>query len=266
MGAWVETRVEDGVRVTEAAHGSVAVVEMRFPPAYVQGRFAPPNGYLAIVLDGALHKEFRNATHALTAGTAATIPAEATHAARFGDRGARVLVLKPSDAGGPYGELLRRVRVRRDPGLGALARRLAGELRAADSAAPLAVDGLALDVVTAAVRSSAQLSSTRPPWLSRTVEQLHCDRDVSVGELASTANVHPAHLARVFARHFGVSLGTYLRRLRLDSAASRIAGSDTSLARIAAEAGFADQSHFTRAFKRHTGVTPARYRRLMRRE
>ena len=35
-------------------------------------------------------------------------------------------------------------------------------------------------------------------------------------------------------------------------------------ARIACEAGFADQSHFTRAFKRHTGLTPGQFRRLRR--
>jgi transcriptional regulator GlxA family with amidase domain len=66
----------------------------------------------------------------------------------------------------------------------------------------------------------------------------------------------------MFRRHYGVSIATYLRRLRLDRAAAKLAGSDAPVARIAAEEGFADQSHFTRAFTCHTGVTPARYRRL----
>jgi AraC-like DNA-binding protein len=33
------------------------------------------------------------------------------------------------------------------------------------------------------------------------------------------------------------------------------------IARIALDAGFADQSHFTRAFRRYAGLTPAQYRR-----
>ena len=51
-----------------------------------------------------------------------------------------------------------------------------------------------------------------------------------------------------------------MRRLRLDWAAAQLADSDVTLAQLAAEAGFVDQSHFTRAFKRHTGLTPGRYR------
>jgi AraC family transcriptional regulator len=73
-------------------------------------------------------------------------------------------------------------------------------------------------------------------------------------------DVHPAHLARAFRQHFRVPLGSYVRRLRLDWAASRLADSAESLANVAVAAGFADQSHLTRAFKRHTGHTPGAYR------
>jgi AraC family transcriptional regulator len=44
-------------------------------------------------------------------------------------------------------------------------------------------------------------------------------------------------------------------------AAAQIAQTDVPIARIAVDAGFADQSHFTRMFKRYVGTTPARYRR-----
>jgi AraC family transcriptional regulator len=57
-----------------------------------------------------------------------------------------------------------------------------------------------------------------------------------------------------------VPIGAYVRRLRLDWAASRLKMADEPIARIGLEAGFADQSHFTRAFKRYTGLTPAEYR------
>jgi AraC family transcriptional regulator len=73
--------------------------------------------------------------------------------------------------------------------------------------------------------------------------------------------VHPAHLSRAFRTYFKVSVGSYVRRLRLDWAREELARSTTSLATVALAAGFADQSHFTRAFKRHTGLTPQRFRR-----
>ena len=83
--------------------------------------------------------------------------------------------------------------------------------------------------------------------------------------LAADAGVHPAHLARTFRRHFRASVGAYARRLRLDGAARRLAMSNDSMAAIAVEAGFADQSHLTREFRRWLGVTPGQYRRQHRR-
>ena len=266
MRTWVESREEDGVLVTGTELEAVGVVELRFPPRYAQARFQPERGYLAVVLDGDLRKQFASRTLGLAAGSAATIPADATHTAAFGDGGARVLIVKPpGDLNGAARKLLLGVGARRDPGLAALAHRISTELVARDSAAPVAVAGLALELVAAAVRCEpAKLPSRRPAWLAAVVERLHehpagC---LCLAELAATAGVDPAHLGRVFHRHYGVSIGTYVRRLRLDRAAARVAGTDAPLASIAAEQGFADQSHFTRAFKLHTGVTPARYRRL----
>ena len=77
--------------------------------------------------------------------------------------------------------------------------------------------------------------------------------------------MHPAHLARRFRARFGESVGSYARNARLDWAAARLR-SDAPLARIACEAGFADQSHFTRAFGRRFGVAPGRYRTALRAE
>jgi AraC family transcriptional regulator len=86
----------------------------------------------------------------------------------------------------------------------------------------------------------------------------------SLAELAALARVHPVHLARSFRQHYGVSIGEYVRRLRLEWAAAQLAATQTPIALLAAQAGFADQSHFTRAFKRHTGLTPGRYRGVVR--
>ena len=266
MQRWVQSSEEAGVRVTETTLGATRVVELRFPPSYAQPRVEPEHGYLAIVLDGELRKTFASRTLGLGTGTATTIPAHAGHSASFGERGARILVVTPALADdAPCRQLLGGVRSRRDPGLAALARRVASELAASDAAAPIAAEGLALELLAAALRAvPARVASARPAWLAGVVERLHdpAAELAGLGELAEGAAVDPAHLGRVFRRHYGVSIGTYVRRLRLDSAAATLAGTDAPLVQIAAAEGFADQSHFTRAFKRHTGVTPARYRRL----
>ncbi len=120
-------------------------------------------------------------------------------------------------------------------------------------------------LVSLARVSAAGIRRT-PPWLHRAQELLH-DRfadSLRTGEIAKEVAVHPAHLARAFRGCFGVSMGAYVRRLRLEWAAMKLAHSERSLAELALAAGFADQSHFTRAFKRYSGLTPRAYRRTRR--
>lgn len=265
MATWVATGTEDGVSFALADVGGFTVAELRFPPGYRQPALDPDRGYLAIVLDGGLEKQFPARTLQLAAASVATIPANAVHSATFGERGARVAIVKPPPrAERPYRRLLARVGSSRDCGLAALGERISAELQAPDVAASIAVEGLALELVAAALRSEpSRLSPSRPPWLSAVVELLHepaAPRGLT--DLGEAVGVHPAHLARVFRRHYGASVGTYLRRLRLERAAARLTRSTDPIVQISVDEGFSDQAHFTRAFKRHVGISPARYRRV----
>jgi AraC family transcriptional regulator len=67
------------------------------------------------------------------------------------------------------------------------------------------------------------------------------------------------HLAATFRRHYGCSLGEYLRRRRVATARELLTNPDLPLTEIAFAAGFSDQSHLTRTFKRFTGMTPLQY-------
>ena len=80
-------------------------------------------------------------------------------------------------------------------------------------------------------------------------------------DLARDAGVHPAYLARAFARKFGISISMFLRTRRIEWSMDRLRDTEDPVAEIAVAAGFFDQSHFTRCFKRMVGTTPARFRR-----
>lgn len=54
----------------------------------------------------------------------------------------------------------------------------------------------------------------------------------------------------------------HLRERRVREARSLLTDTDLSIAQIATQAGFCDQSHLTRTFSRELGVTPRRYRQL----
>jgi len=255
---------EDGVLATSADVHGFALAELRFPPGYVQAAYEPELPYLALVLEGALEKSFRRRTMHLDRACALTMPAGARHAARFGSKGARIVIVKPKRASNPAANCLDRLVDLRGPGWAWLAWRLAGELRASDAGAPLAAAGFALELLAATSRKTSGERRDRrsPAWLSSAEELLRAriGECVGLGELAGAIGVHPAHLARAFRARHGVSVGEYGRRVRLEWAAAEISGGDRPLAMIATEAGFADQSHFTRLFRLYVGTTPARYR------
>jgi AraC family transcriptional regulator len=256
--------VDEGVRVTSADVNGLTVAELDFPAGYVQPSFEPELPYLALVLEGSMEKAFALRTMSFARSSALTMPAGARHGARFGKQGARILVVKPRDASALVPGCLARLTELRWTGFGWLAWRLAAELRESDAAAPLAAEGLALELLAAASRQSlGERPSRRPPrWLTDAEEVLRLRRSecVRLHDVAAEVGVHPAHLAREFRARYGVSVGEYGRSLRLSWAATEIAASDRPLAEIALDAGFADQSHFTRLFRRRIGTTPARYR------
>ena len=84
---------------------------------------------------------------------------------------------------------------------------------------------------------------------------------LSLRELARDLGVHRSHLTRQFTLDFGCSPQTYVLLRRVAWAAERLPQHTGTLAGLAADAGFADQSHFTRTFKRVFGSTPRHWER-----
>lgn len=149
----------------------------------------------------------------------------------------------------------------------ALARRVYQEFRQPDEAAPLAIEGLLLELLaTVSRRRGGRLPSGPAPWLGEARDRLHADLTVrpSLAELAGAVGVHPVTLARAFRRTYGCTVGEYLRRLRIERAAEQLVTGSRSLAEIALAAGFADQSHFSNMFRRRVGMSPSAYRREAR--
>ena len=258
-GSFATVAEENGVVLRSADVNGFTVGELTFPADAVQPEYEPELPYLALLLAGVMEKSLGGGM-SFGPGSALTMPAGLRHGARFGPQGARIVIVKART--GTSVVSFDRFEQLRGSGLGWLAARLAAELRASDDAAPLAVEGLALEALAAVGRESFRRTDRIPAWL-RTADELLRARVgdcVRLSELAAELGVPPVQLARSFRSHFGLSVGEYGRRLRVEWAAAEIAGGDRPLAEIAVEAGFADQSHFTRLFRRYVGTTPGRYR------
>lgn len=91
----------------------------------------------------------------------------------------------------------------------------------------------------------------------RTIDR-HFDQALSLEGLAAEIDVHPGTLVRLFRSEFGIPPLAYLIERRVE-AAQHLLCNGRSIAEVAVEVGFCDQSHLTRHFKRRTGLTPARF-------
>ena len=90
---------------------------------------------------------------------------------------------------------------------------------------------------------------------------VHACEPTPASTLEQVAGIDRFTIARHFRWAFGTSPDRYRTLRRLAVARAAIEGG-RSLARTAAEAGFADQSHMTRQFKRTYGLTPGRWMAL----
>jgi AraC family transcriptional regulator len=251
--------------------GGFRVTDARFPAREHLAPHVHDRASLAVMIDGSFDLSITNRMYACEPGSAVSEPAEERHGNRLGTAGAHVLVVQPDPCAledvGPCGRLFDEVRFAPRSPVRNMAGRIGRELRSPDSATPVAVEGLVLELLALAWRQQRveQAMHRAPRWLAQAREQLHAQfRDPPrLRDLARAAGVHPDHLARAFRQRLGVPVGDYVRKLRLEWATTRLGETDEPIAQIALDAGFADQSHLTRAFKRHAGLTPAEYRRAL---
>jgi AraC family transcriptional regulator len=89
----------------------------------------------------------------------------------------------------------------------------------------------------------------------------HPDTALTLEQMAAAARLSVYHFARQFKAATGLPPHQYVIARRVERARQLLQGrSDLSLAELAIDAGFSDQSQFTHHFKRLVGVTPGQFR------
>jgi AraC-like DNA-binding protein len=95
----------------------------------------------------------------------------------------------------------------------------------------------------------------------RSLLALDVHRPLRLRELAAEAHLSPFHLVRWFKRATGTTPIAYRGRLRARAAAADVlARTDTCLADLAHDAGYASHSHLSTAVRREFGPTPSALR------
>jgi AraC family transcriptional regulator len=140
---------------------------------------------------------------------------------------------------------------------------LLSEFRFNDESSTLAIDGLLLQFFAQFQRDDQRGSQQYCQAMRRVMEILK-DKfpdPLTIKEIAQEAGLHPVELGRKFQKAFGCNPGAYVRRLRVEYVARQLRDTEKSVSRIAAEAGYYDQSHCCNTFHRFFGITPSGYRR-----
>jgi AraC-like DNA-binding protein len=94
-------------------------------------------------------------------------------------------------------------------------------------------------------------------------EILAAEPSCPLPHLARRLSVSPHHLSRIFRAATGDTIARHRMRLRARAALERLAAGEDSLARLAADNGFADQSHLCRVLRAETGHPPSTLRQAI---
>jgi AraC family transcriptional regulator len=84
--------------------------------------------------------------------------------------------------------------------------------------------------------------------------------DLSLGVIASQANMSVCALKRLFQSHHATSPHQYLLERRIAKASRILVETELPISEVALATGFSSQSHFATAFKKKVGLSPKAYR------
>ncbi|MBD2771358.1 helix-turn-helix domain-containing protein [Iningainema tapete] len=87
----------------------------------------------------------------------------------------------------------------------------------------------------------------------------HLAQNPSLTEMAQMVQMSPYYFSRLFKQSTGLTPHQYLIKCRIEQAKRLLKTTNLSIAKIAQQVGFVDQSHLTRHFKRHVGVPPSQF-------
>ncbi len=106
------------------------------------------------------------------------------------------------------------------------------------------------------------IAGTLPQYkLQQTIDYIHAylDSDLSLNKIAASVQMSPHYFSRLFKETTGFTPHQYVIRCRIERAKHFLKQGKLSIAEVAKEVGFVDQSHLNRYFKRKLGITPKQF-------
>jgi AraC family transcriptional regulator len=226
---------------------------------------ARPVSYLSVVLTGSYIERVGSQTIECNALSLRFHPAGEEHAHVFGQWGSECLNLELDESwSASVCRLSAATRAVHVPSAGKLGLQLVEQCRRHELTDGAWADSYAADLLSLCeARLGFDRAAESSSCIRHAIEMIEDDpaEQLSLAGIAAAVGRHPTHLARSFKSAMGLTLGDYIRKRRRERAEALLTRNPSlSIARIAAEAGYADHAHLTRAFKAEIGVAPSDYR------
>lgn len=111
----------------------------------------------------------------------------------------------------------------------------------------------------------ANHNSTHEDYLKRINRALvyinqHLDETLGLETLAQISHFSPYHFHRIIRAYLGESLGSYIVRIRMETAAALILHTNQQISEIALKVGYDIPSSFNKAFQKRFGCPPTEFR------
>lgn len=88
----------------------------------------------------------------------------------------------------------------------------------------------------------------------------HFREPLTKHDIAQEFHFAPSYLSRIYKEKYGISIGNYLTRLKIEEAKRRMAQNPQILIKeIAAEVGYKDPYYFSKVFRKETGSWPTQF-------
>jgi AraC-like DNA-binding protein len=113
-------------------------------------------------------------------------------------------------------------------------------------------------------RTSNRAAITAPPLIDQLNRYIwdNFDQDLKLTDLAGKFHYSESHLRVLFRKRMGMSLGTYILRVKMNRARSLLINPGLNVSQVAQACGYDSLYSFSRAFKNSTGLSPLAYKKV----
>ena len=87
----------------------------------------------------------------------------------------------------------------------------------------------------------------------------HYAEKIELETLAQLTYCTESHIARVFKKHTGTTIISYVHKIRIEKSIQMMEEQNLSVKEAALAAGYQNLNHFYKYFTQYTGMTPAAY-------